>query len=81
MHLPFFPLVNLLREMDREKGKFLELLGTNEGEKLSRMSFLLSLGQRWACTASKFRSLCFGWACYKNPGPSPCQATPSDAVL
>lgn len=54
MHLPFLPLVNLLSEMDRERGKFLEMMGTNEGEKLSR-NFFMSLGQRWAHTTSKSR--------------------------
>lgn len=65
MHLPFLPLplVNLLSEMDRERGKFLKLMGTNEGKKLSRMSFLMSLGQRWARTTTSKSRLCL------NPGP------------
>lgn len=63
MRLPFLPLVNLLSEVDREKGKFLELMGTNEGEKLSRMSFLPSLGQRWAHTTTSKSRVCL------KPGP------------
>ncbi|XP_074754293.1 E3 ubiquitin-protein ligase TRIM7-like isoform X3 [Athene noctua] len=35
--------VDLLSKIDRERGEFLELMGANEGEKLSRMSFLTSL--------------------------------------
>lgn len=86
MHLPFLPLVNLLSEMDREMGEFLELMGTNKGEKLSRMSFLTSWGQRWAhTTTAKSRvSLELGpfvlaGPAIKTPGPSPRQATPSDS--
>lgn len=60
---PFLPLVNLLSEMDRERGKFLELMGTNEGEKLSRMSFLPSLGQTWAHTTTSKSRVCL------KPGP------------
>lgn len=46
MHLPFLLPVNLQSQIDSEKGKFLELMGTSEGENLSRMSFLMSLVQR-----------------------------------
>lgn len=38
--------VSLQSQIDSEKGKFLELMGTREGENLSRMSFLMSLVQR-----------------------------------
>lgn len=34
--LPFLPPENLLSKVDAERGKFLELMGTDEGEKLSR---------------------------------------------
>lgn len=46
MHLPFLLPVSLQSQIDSEKGKFLELMGTREGENLSRMSFLMSLVQR-----------------------------------
>ena len=62
-HLLFLPLVNLLSEIDRERGKFLELMGTNEGEKLSRMRFLTSLGHRWAHTTTPKSRVCL------NPSP------------
>lgn len=46
MHLPFLLLVNLLSEMDRERGKFLELMGTNERESFPEITFFVSLGRR-----------------------------------
>lgn len=63
MHLPFLPLAKLLSKVDRERGKFLELMGTNVGKKLSRMSFLMSLGQRWAHTTTSKSRVCL------KPGP------------
>lgn len=55
--------MNLMSEVDRERGEFLELMGTNEGEKLSRMSFLTSVGQRWAHTTMSKSRVCL------KPGP------------
>lgn len=45
MHLPFLLLVNLLSETDRERGKFLELMGTNGGESFPEITFFMSLGR------------------------------------
>lgn len=53
MHLPFLLPENLRSEIDwGRRGKFVELLSTTEGEKISRMSILMSLVQRWAFTTS-----------------------------
>lgn len=61
--LPFPPLVSLLSKIDRERGEFLELMGINEGEKLSRMSSLMSLVQSWTHTTSSNSRVCL------KPGP------------
>lgn len=63
MHLPFPPLVSLLSKIDRERGEFLELMGINEGEKLSGMSFLVSMVQSWTHTTPFNSRVCL------KPGP------------